>query len=125
MKTMKYLSMLLMMVALSVCMTACGGDDDPAEEVVDKTTRCTVVNKVTGMTLRDLNAIHVNSKGESIKTEFIGDLPYGQSKTFTCIGESVYFRINLGGTVRFTADFDLIPGENNTAVIDDNTYVYE
>lgn len=32
MKTMKYLSMLLMMVALSVCMTACGddGEDEPA-----------------------------------------------------------------------------------------------
>lgn len=29
MKTMKYLSMLLMMVALSVCMVSCGDDDDP------------------------------------------------------------------------------------------------
>lgn len=31
MKTMKYLSMLLMMVALSVCMVSCSGDDDPVE----------------------------------------------------------------------------------------------
>lgn len=28
MKTMKYLSMLLIMVAMSVCMTSCGDDDD-------------------------------------------------------------------------------------------------
>ena len=28
MKAMKYLSMLLMMVALSVCMVGCGSDDD-------------------------------------------------------------------------------------------------
>lgn len=28
---MKYLSMLLMMVALSVCMVSCSGDDDPVE----------------------------------------------------------------------------------------------
>lgn len=31
MKTMKYLSMLLLMVALSVCMVSCSGDDDPVE----------------------------------------------------------------------------------------------
>ena len=30
MKTMKYLSMMLMMLALSVCMVSCG-DDDPSE----------------------------------------------------------------------------------------------
>lgn len=113
-----------MMVALSVCMVSCGDDDDPVEEVVDQTTRCTVVNKVTGVTLRDVNAIHVNSKGERIKTEFIGDIPYGQSRTFTCIGKSVYFRLNLGSGVCLTADFDLTQGESNTAIIDDNTYVY-
>ena len=32
MKTMKYLSMLLIMVAMSVCATSCGDDDDPASE---------------------------------------------------------------------------------------------
>lgn len=32
MKTMKYLSMLLMMVALSVCMVSCGDDDDDEKE---------------------------------------------------------------------------------------------
>ena len=31
MKAMKYLSMLLMMVALSVCMVGCGSDDDDEE----------------------------------------------------------------------------------------------
>lgn len=122
---MKYLSMLLMMVALSVCMVSCGDDDEPTEEIVDKSTRCTIVNKVSGVTLRDVNAIHVNSKGESIKTEFIGDIPHGQSRTFTCIGKSVYFRLNLGNGVCFTADFDLNQGESNTAIIDDNTYVYQ
>lgn len=30
MKTMKYLSMLLIMVAMSVCMVSCGDDDDDA-----------------------------------------------------------------------------------------------
>lgn len=125
MKAMKYLSMLLMMMTLSVCMVSCGDDDDPTVEPIDKTTRCTVINKVADTTLRDVNAVHVNSKGESIKTEFIGDIPYGQSRTFTCIGKSVYFRLNFGGKVCFTADFDLIEGESNTAIIDGNTYVYQ
>lgn len=125
MKTLKYLSMLLMMVALSVCNVSCGDDgDEESIEPVDKTTRCTVINKVSGVTLRDVNVIHVNSRNENIKTEYIGDIPNGQSRTFTCIGKSVYFRLNLSGTVCFTADFDLIQGESNTAIIDDNTFVY-
>ncbi|VYT37471.1 hypothetical protein [Bacteroides intestinalis] len=37
MKTMKYLSMLLMMVALSVCMVSCGDDDDPVEQIEEET----------------------------------------------------------------------------------------
>ncbi len=124
MKTIKFFAMLIAMLAMSVNFSSCDPEPDPVEIPVDKETTCTVVNQVTGMTLRDVNAIHVNSKGEEIKMEFIGDIPSGSSKTFACIGASVYFRLDFNGEIRYTADADLKSGENTRVVIDDNTYLY-
>lgn len=126
MKAIKFFAMLIAMLAMSVNFSSCSKDDDEPviEPIVDKETTCTVVNQVTGMTLRDVNAIHVNSKGEEIKMEFIGDIPSGSSKTFACIGASVYFRLDFNGEIRYTADADLKSGENTRVVIDDNTYLY-
>ena len=120
----KYLMMMIAMLAMSVSFSSCSKDDDEPIIEVDKTTTCKVVNQVSGMTLRDVNAIHVNSKGEEIKMEFLGDIPSGSSKTFTCIGVSVYFRLDFNGTIRYTADTDLKSGENTRVVIDNNTYLY-
>ena len=112
--------MLLIMAAMNVCVTSCEKED----EVVDTTTRCTITNKISNTTLRDVNAIHVNSKGEKIKIEFIGDIPYGASKTLTCIGAAIYFSIEINGFVYYTAATDLKTGETTTVIIDDNTYIY-
>ena len=124
MKTVKIIVMMIAMMAMCVSFSSCNDDDDPVIEEVEKTTTCTVVNQVSGMTLRDVNAIHVNSKAEEIKMEFLGDIPSGSSKTFNCIGVSVYFRLDFNGTIRYTADTDLKSGENTRVVIDNNTYLY-
>lgn len=125
MKAIKFFAVMVAMLAMSVNFSSCKDDDDPVIQEVEKNTTCTVVNQVSGMTLRDVNAIHVNSKGEEIKMQFLGDIPSGSSKTFNCIGTSVYFRLDLNGKIRFTADTDLKSGENTEVVIDGNTYLYQ
>ena len=125
MKAIKFFAMMVAILAMCVNFSSCKDDDDPTiEPPVEKTTTCTVVNQVSGMTLRDVNAIHVNSKGEEIKMEFLGDIHSGSSKTFNCIGVSVYFRLDFNGAIRYTADTDLKSGENTRVVIDNNTYLY-
>lgn len=109
-------------LSLNIILSSCNKEDD--EVVTSNVTTCTVTNQISGTTLRDVNAIHVNSRHEEIKSEYIGDIPYGSSKTFTCIGVSVYFRLNINGKTCFTADTDLKENQQNSVIIDGNTYVY-
>lgn len=91
MKTMKYLSMLLMMVALSVCMVSCSGDDDPVE--------------ATASIIRDWS--QTNSAGTVITLQFRAN------KT----GVINYFYPNNTGDENENFEYDYIEKERSLTII--------
>lgn len=76
---MKYLSMLLMMVAMSVCMVGCGDDDDPVEQIEEETGimgTWTYIDKDGSMTYRfnkngtgSRTFVYVENQNTTTKTE--------------------------------------------------------
>lgn len=108
--------MLFAVLMISATFTSCNKDDD---EVA--TTKCQVINKVTDTTLRDVTVVHLNSKGEAITSQYIGDIKHGASITFECKGSAFYLTINGAYA---TADYEVITGKLNNITIDDNTKLY-